>query len=141
MLSCIANLHLEADVLLQGIQVHRALSVSTHKQTGKRLLFGTRKTCVTRREAGSRGDPSVFARRQAKGRESGDSQGTVADHLQITGNTPTHLQVGKCHNHIQHNSPEHTDTLDTVYVEYFTKAIIELVKVNEFLILRINLDS
>ena len=29
----------------------------------------------------------------------------------------------------------------TVYVEYFTKAIIELVKVNTFLILQINADS
>ena len=96
---------------------------------------------MTRREAGSRGNPSVFARRQAKRRESGDSQGTVANCPAIAGNTPTHLRVGKCHHHIQQNSPEHTDTLDTVYVEYFTNAIIELIKVNEFLILRINLDS
>ena len=29
----------------------------------------------------------------------------------------------------------------TVYVEYFTKAIIELIKVNVLLILLINLDS
>ena len=30
---------------------------------------------------------------------------------------------------------------DTAYVEYFIKGIIELVKVNMFLILRVNLDS
>ena len=29
----------------------------------------------------------------------------------------------------------------TVYVEYFTEGIIELIKVNVYLILRINLDS
>ena len=31
--------------------------------------------------------------------------------------------------------------LNIVYTQYFTKAIIEFVKVNVFLILRINLDS
>ena len=31
--------------------------------------------------------------------------------------------------------------LDTVYIEYFTQTIIELVKVNTFLVLQINLDS
>ena len=35
----------------------------------------------------------------------------------------------------------HMYTVVAIYIEYFTKAIFELIKVNGFLFLRINLDS